>query len=186
MLRLGFLLGRCWPIGPRPGCLGRATSTGAISAKVGIETNRATCKDAGIKQLESPVGEVMSPRWRTRILMAVLSIVLLVLAFYKAPEIGWWGVWLALALLVLTQVFAGFTPNRPPEATRRRQVLMTVFSVGVYLFVVTLGSIWRGDGIIPWSSLPVVLFFTAVIGAVSWFAGRPKPRTFVDGRDGPR
>lgn len=128
----------------------------------------------------------MSPRWRTQVLMAVLSVMLLVLAFYKAPEIGWWGVWLALALLILTQVFASFTPNRPPEATRRRQVLMTVFSMGVYLFAMSLWSVWRGDGIIPWSSLPVVLFFTAVIGAVSWFAGQPKPPTIVDGGNRPR
>lgn len=114
----------------------------------------------------------MPPKIRARLILAVLGVLLLVLALYKAPQIGWWGVWLAVALLLLTQLLVGIESKRPPQATKRRQVLNTAIAVGGYLLAMVLSALWRGDEV-PWSLSPLILYIALAIGFVSWFVNQP-------------
>ncbi len=115
----------------------------------------------------------MSPRWRGPVLMGVMASLLLVLALYKAPEVGWWAVWLAAAFLVIGPVLVAWDVRHPPQATKRRQITSTVFITGGYLLVSVLSAVARGDEV-PGSLSPLVFVFAVLIGLISWFAGRPK------------
>ncbi|TDL46499.1 hypothetical protein [Kocuria rosea] len=102
-----------------------------------------------------------------------MASLLLVLALYKAPEVGWWAVWLAAAFLVIGPVLVAWDVKHPPKATKRRQITYTVSITGGYLLVSVLSAAARGDKV-PGSLSPLVFVFAVLIGLISWFAGRPR------------
>lgn len=105
--------------------------------------------------------------------MGVMASLLLVLALYKAPEVGWWAVWLAAAFLLIGPVLVAWDVRHPPRARKRRQIASTVFITGGYLLVSVLAAVARGDEV-PGSLSPLVFVFAVLIGLISWIAGRPK------------
>lgn len=105
--------------------------------------------------------------------MGVMASLLLVLAIYKAPEVGWWAVWLAAAFLVIGPVLVAWDMKHPLKATKRRQIIATVSITGGYLLVSVFSAVAREDEV-PGSLSPLVFVFAVLIGLISWFVGRPK------------
>lgn len=115
----------------------------------------------------------MSPQWRARLLMAVLGALLLLLALYKAPERGWWVVWVAAAFLIVGPVLAGLESKRPPRPFKQRRLINTAVLVGGTAIAYAIPDLIKGTGF-SWDNWSFRLLLLLMVGLITWFGIRPE------------